>query len=128
MIIVPYLQNLIIVSVNNLAATELQERRCAIRYALGWPVVLEGGNGVTRDISKSGVYFDTEWKIQCGTFLEFALVLPERNDNVRYLVCNAQVLRVERRQQGAGIAAKLVRMRFENEILPALVDRAKFDN
>jgi hypothetical protein len=106
----------------------MEERRCAVRYQLSWPVILEDCSGMTSDISSSGVYFETDRELECGASIDFGLVLPETEDTACHLVCEGNVLRVERRGKEFGIAVHLARMWFENGTLVPLVSRGEAKN
>lgn len=60
-----------------------QEVRCAVRFPLSLPVVLSTSdadlNGVTRNISASGVLFALEQDIPIGIGVNFSMRMP-RND------------------------------------------------
>ncbi|MGH9606866.1 MAG: PilZ domain-containing protein [Terracidiphilus sp.] len=57
-----------------------QEVRCAVRFPLVLPVVIEAGGGEvtarTCDVSASGVAFELETPLQVGVELRFSLRMP----------------------------------------------------
>jgi PilZ domain len=97
---------------NDVGQADMAERRSAVRYPLSWPVILEDGTGMTRDISSSGVYFETDRELECGAVIDFGLVLPEAADTPCYLSCQGEVVRVERYGPRLAMAIKFTRMSF----------------
>jgi hypothetical protein len=57
-----------------------QEVRCAVRFPLELPVVLSAGEGefpaVTRNVSASGVLFETDHYVHAGLDIRFSLRMP----------------------------------------------------
>jgi hypothetical protein len=98
------------------------ERRASRRFTMSLPLTLrsEGPEGVverlgqTRDVSFRGLYFTTDALYEAGSKIEFILTLPKEitqagDVNIR---CRGQVVRVEPRNGGRGIAAKIERYEF----------------
>ena len=87
--------------------------RSARRYAVGLPVQLARGSGLTRDVSACGVYFLTDQAYpldsQVDLTLVFAATPPEPPIQVQ---CHARVVRVEPRSDGVGIAAAITSLSF----------------
>lgn len=74
---------------------------------------LEAGNGWTRDVSVSGVYFETEQSFSVGAPITFSMVLAHANPDVPLRVqCQGHIVRVERRDGRIGIAATVTSVRF----------------
>src|SRR5262245_43731631 len=59
------------------------ERRRARRYRVDLPVEFEGGKGVTRNVSQTGVLFATDREAKIGDLVDFSLVLGERSEERR---------------------------------------------
>jgi Tfp pilus assembly protein PilZ len=78
-------------------------------------VELEGGTGLTRDVSISGVFFETDRYLVLGEQVRLTLVLGRLSpdDPVR-LQCDGRVVRVERRemQLRLGVAVAIESYRF----------------
>lgn len=57
-----------------------QEVRCAVRFPLTLPVVVASGNeqraATTKDVSASGVLFETDAPLQVGSAIRFSLRMP----------------------------------------------------
>jgi len=96
-------------------ATQFHERRRAPRLPITIPVELEGGAGVTRNVSISGVFFETDRYLVLGEQVRLTLVLGRLSpdDPVR-LQCDGRVVRVERREMQVrlGVAVAVESYRF----------------
>jgi hypothetical protein len=90
------------------------DKRRATRYQVALPVQLESGNGSTRDISTSGIFFETEESFSPGAEIRFSAVLEHAvpGGPVR-LRCEGQIVRVERREGKVGVAATITSYQFE---------------
>lgn len=72
------------------------------------PVTLPVGQGVTRDISESGLCFDTDQPLALAEQLEFSLLLGRFDPQGAYRVmCAGEVIRVEPSASGLSVAVKL---------------------
>jgi hypothetical protein len=80
------------------------------------PVNLEGGSkGITRDVSASGIFFETDIENTTGSLISFTLEFEGPSGGMT-LKCLAEVLRVESvaQQNGrVGVAAKIIDSKFE---------------
>ena len=84
------------------------ERRRARRYRVDLPVEFEGGMGVTRNVSQTGVLFVTDRAAKVGEVVDFNLVLGEHDAGWRCrIACIASVARVTRLGRGWLIAADI---------------------
>jgi hypothetical protein len=96
-------------------AQRFRERRRAVRFPITIPVELEGGTGVTRDVSLSGVFFETNHFFALGEPIRLTLLLERATPGqpVR-LQCEGRVVRVERRQPELrlGVAVAIESYRF----------------
>jgi Tfp pilus assembly protein PilZ len=79
-----------------------EERRKGERYKLSLPVELKNGTGITRNISKSGIFFETERTYSIGDTIRLLL-----NFEHETLQCEARVVRVEPRNGQFGVAVEL---------------------
>lgn len=82
--------------------------RIAKRYQLTVPVKLEDGAGVTRDVSTSGIFFETERAHAVGETVGLSASLD--GATVRY---EGSVVRVERINGRFGVAVALTSFRFD---------------
>jgi hypothetical protein len=87
--------------------SSLDDRRQAARYPVQIPVELPQAPGVTRDVSASGVYFETAHDLEPGSTVEFAFTLKNPEGPPLRLICKGEVRRVERKGQALGVAATL---------------------
>lgn len=95
------------------------ERRRSPRATLRWTLYLKGASTahplrtVTRNISRDGFYCALDRPLRPGERIDCDIVVPTHNlqdpENVAYLRCSAQVLRVEKIGTGAefGIACRI---------------------
>jgi len=79
-----------------------EERRKGERFKLALPVQLSDGIGITRDISTSGIFFETEKAYAIGDTIRLSL-----NFEHETLHCEARVVRVEPRNGQFGVAVEL---------------------
>ncbi len=83
------------------------ERRRMPRYPVSLAVETEQGTGLTRDISASGIYFETEEPYSPGAPIHFTLVLEYSEPRPLRLSCTGQVLRVDTHGDTFGVAASI---------------------
>src|SRR5437867_13259549 len=88
------------------------ERRRVPRYPLSLAVEMEQGQGVTRDISPAGVYFETDQPHASGAPIRFTLVLEHTGPAPLRLACVGEVVRVEPRGAAFGVAAAIISHRI----------------
>jgi PilZ domain len=89
------------------------ERRTEIREALVLPVLVgHGTRGVTRDISASGLFFETAHDQLVDDVLVLEFMLDSSNALFKF-VAQGSVLRHERMGQKQGVAVKLLALRME---------------
>ena len=79
-----------------------EERRRGQRFKLALRVQLNDGIGMTRDISTSGIFFETENAHSIGDTIRLFL-----NFEHETLQCEARVVRVEPRNGQFGVAVEL---------------------
>ena len=72
------------------------------RFKLALPLQLKNGTGMTRDISTSGIFFETESAHSIGDTIRLFL-----NFEHETLQCEARVVRVEPRNGQFGVAVEL---------------------
>ena len=94
--------------------TNTSMRRQDQRLAVALPVELQNGHGVTRDVSASGVFFETTLSFSPGAAIRVSLLL-EHADPVGpiRLHCQGKVVRVERLREKFGVAVAINRHRFD---------------
>ena len=73
--------------------------------------------GVTRDVSASGIFFETLASYAAENPISFTIEIPGPAGSM-LLTCRAEIIRVERRDAQLGIAAKFLETRLQAQ--PAL--------
>ena len=106
--------------IDSAAAERINRAEKRLNAAL--PLSLEGGAiGLTRDVSASGIFFETDVINEPGSIIHFTLTFDGPSGGMT-LKCQAQVLRVEPQLVGnaagergsrVGIAAKIIDSKFE---------------
>jgi hypothetical protein len=96
------------------SAPHFAEKRHAHRISVPLLVELEGGSGITRDVSAHGVYFETDHSFAPGAPITFSLLLEHGALHGPFrLHCQGQVVRVERRRAKTGVAVAIDSVRFD---------------
>ena len=89
-------------------------RRRGRRYSLQIPIRVDGlGDGVTVDLSASGVAFLIEADVDEGTVIHFDLTLHS-DENTLHVRCEGKVVRVEERDSATFAAAKFEMLDFDH--------------
>ena len=78
------------------------ERRGAQRYRLARPVRLTGATGITRDISTTGVFFETAQSHSVGDAIRLSVDFGNTT-----LQCEGSIVRVEKLDSKFGVAVEL---------------------
>jgi hypothetical protein len=87
---------------------ERREKRRGQRIHTALPVILKDAQGITRDVSASGVYFWTSASICApGDVIDFSVEL-KRPGGRMMLKCQGDVVRTEPRASEMGVAVKIV--------------------
>ena len=95
---------------------EFTERRQAVRFPIAIPVELDEGTGITRDVSLSGVFFETYQRFAPGEPVRLTLVLERASpgDPIR-LQCEGQVVRVRQSNAKAEVAVAITSHSFAQQ-------------
>lgn len=103
-------------------AKGMQEVRCAVRFPLALPVLLEAGGGefpaLTRNISASGVLFELERRLEKGAEIRYSLRMPGPVLGTAQDVlvhCSGRVVRCSLSQQQYLAAATIDEYRFAEQ-------------
>jgi hypothetical protein len=84
------------------------ELREAPRFPGSLPVLTENSKGITRDLSHSGIFFETDGSFSPGQSIEFSFVLEHLYpDRPVCLKCKGSIVRVEKKGQRTGIATTI---------------------
>jgi hypothetical protein len=103
-------------------ASESTDRRTARRFTMSLPLQVRFTNdgdseekmAHTRDVSFRGVYFMVDTPVEQGASVELVLTLPQQitlAGDVR-IRCFGNIVRVEEREDGRGVAAQIDRYEF----------------
>ena len=92
------------------------ERRQAVRFPIAIPVELDEGTGITRDVSLSGVFFETSQWFAPGEPVRLTLVLERASpgDPIR-LECEGEVVRVGRSNAKVEVAVAITSHSFAQQ-------------
>jgi hypothetical protein len=92
-------------------------RRKEERFATELPIKLEGGEGVVRNVSASGIYFVTDAALQEGQLVKFTLEFQSFPSGPIAVNCVARVVRLEAQRARRGVGASI--SSFEFRRIPA---------
>lgn len=81
------------------------------RFDTELPVDMDGIEGLTRNISATGVYFETGATHEPGSRVHFTIEMMIQGQKKK-LVCDGEVVRVDHKGSTVGIAARLVESFF----------------
>ena len=76
-------------------------------------VHLDHGTGITRDVSASGVFFETDVNHAAGSEINFSIEFDGPTGKMM-LRCQGQIVRVEHRDGKVEVAAKIIESRLES--------------
>ena len=89
------------------ASTRLAvENRRGARMFVTRPVRLGGRTGITRNISTSGIFFETDVDYAPGSEIIFAIDGPAESNLI--LRCRGTIVRIEHRTGKVGVAVEIV--------------------
>jgi hypothetical protein len=89
------------------------KKRLAEREPIALPVNVSGcGEGMTRDISTSGLYFSVEGDFTQGKVIDFSITLSVNNKPV-LLVGQGEVVRVEAHGKQTGVAIRMLNSQLQ---------------
>src|SRR5262245_25156914 len=90
------------------------DRRQAGRYPVTLDVAVDHHKAISRDVSASGIYFETDASLSRGQTISFAFTLERVYPDVRLDVqCVGTIVRVERRDGRRGVAVTIDSWSFE---------------
>lgn len=91
------------------------DQRQAQRYKVKMPVDFESGQGITRDFSASGIFFETDKSFSVGQNIEFNILMDHIDSSGPVQVkCLGKIVRVEKSGKKIGIAASINSYAFES--------------
>ena len=81
-------------------------QRSADRFDTELPVEIDGVQSLTRNISATGMYIETDTHQTPGSRVHFTVEVVVRGQNLK-LVCEGEVVRVDQKGDTTGVAVKL---------------------
>jgi Tfp pilus assembly protein PilZ len=84
------------------------DKRREERVSTALSIDLGTATGVTRDVSASGVFFETDATYALGNEISFAVELDTPGGRV-VLKCKGEIVRIEPRDARVGVAVKIVK-------------------
>jgi hypothetical protein len=73
---------------------------------------LEGGEGTVRDVSASGIYFQTDVPLEKGQSVQLTLEFSDFPGGPLEVTCAARVVRIEKQGPTTGVAASISSFEF----------------
>lgn len=89
------------------AVVTQEEKRRAERISTPLPVHIGDAIGITRDVSATGVFFETETPFSIGTSISFEVQFATPSGGL-VLRCRGDIVRVETRERCVGVAVRIV--------------------
>ena len=86
--------------------TPVEHGRGADRFDTALPVEINDMQGLTRNISATGIYFESQVAQEPGSPVHFTVEVSVRGEKLK-LDCEGEVVRINRKEGLLGIAAKL---------------------
>jgi hypothetical protein len=83
------------------------DQRAAARFDTVLPVSVEGAEAWTRNISSTGIYFETDVAPEVGSLVNFTVEFTLQGKRNR-LLCEGKVVRVDHGDERIGVAARLL--------------------
>jgi hypothetical protein len=74
----------------------------------------DGSDAIARDLSPSGVYFETDGQLAVGSVVRFSLQFDNPSGDLLFL-CVAEVVRVRDENGKLGVGAKIVESHLERK-------------
>lgn len=96
-------------------AQTVKLERGSDRFDTKLPVDMDGAAGLTRNISATGVYFETSASHAPGSRVHFTIEMMVQGEKKK-LVCDGEVVRVDHQGSTVGIAARLVESFFAEDV------------
>jgi len=88
-------------------AKEVQENRGRERVCTALPVRLGNATGMTRDVSASGIFFETDAADAVGNMVSLTVEFDTLRGK-RMLSCQGDVVRIESRDAKIGVAVRII--------------------
>lgn len=92
-----------------------RSQRAADRFTSELPIEINGLQGLTRNISATGVYFETTQDQAPGSRVHFVVEVTVNGERLK-MVCSGEVVRVDHKDAAVGIAVKLANSFFADTV------------
>jgi hypothetical protein len=92
-----------------------KHKRSAERLMAELPIEINGACGTTKNISATGVYFETTTPQEPGSKVNFAVEVTINDKKIK-MVCSGSVIRIDRNNGKVGIAVQLVHSFFTDTV------------
>lgn len=89
-----------------------REHRKEERVSTALPVDLGSATGITRDVSASGIFFETDATYALDSTVSFTVELDTPGGKMQ-LKCQGEIVRIEPRYERVGIAVKITQSVME---------------
>lgn len=83
------------------------------RYAAELAVQLENGAGIARNVSPSGIYFETDVALEAGSDVSFVVDFDLPEGGALKMKCKARVVRIVPLAKVFGVGARIHDFSFE---------------
>ena len=90
----------------SVAAAALQKPR-ASRISKQLPIQCGNAKGVTRDVSTTGIFFETDMDCAAGSAISFSIELNGLANKKMLMQCQGTIVRVERSGGKMGVAVQI---------------------
>ena len=89
-----------------------RDKRAGERVLAALSVRLGGATGVTRDVSASGIFFETDASYGLGNLISFTVEFDAPGGKM-LLKCRGDIVRIEPRGTQVGVAVKIIESTME---------------
>jgi hypothetical protein len=90
-----------------LATQQVTQNRREERLPVALPINIENTQCITRDVSASGVFFETSSTFMIGAHVDFAIEFDSPGGKL-ILKCNGEIVRLEDKVGKTGVAVKII--------------------
>jgi len=82
----------------------MEDRRREHRLNINVPIHFNGGHGIARNVSASGLFLETDHPLEVGAYLEMKFDIGAKPDNPTIVRCAGHVIRVQKLGGRSGVA------------------------
>jgi hypothetical protein len=98
-------------SPSHVNGSSVESKRLADRFDSQLPIEFNGKHGLTRNISATGVYFESQADQVPGSVVQFIVEVDVQGQKLK-MICKGEVVRVDHKDGVVGIAVKLAHSFF----------------